>query len=111
MILSKVFCAIWDDYAYDASLPLCVHVYFYFRVLFFQIITLELDFPVTLFWTRWGEFRLWFGVTGMYILSGASSIQFSVNLMVCPIYCISCDWSVFFLGKIVEVHTNFLSLM
>lgn len=49
MILSKVFCAIWDDYAYDASLPLCVHVYFYFRVLFFQIVTLELDFPVTLF--------------------------------------------------------------
>ena len=49
MILSKVFCAIWDDYAYDASLPLRVHVCFYFRVLFFQIVTLELDFPATLF--------------------------------------------------------------
>lgn len=34
MILSKVYCAIWDDYAYDASLPPRVHVRFYFSVIF-----------------------------------------------------------------------------
>lgn len=37
-------------------------------------------------------------------LSGASSIQFSVNPIACLIDCVSCDLSVFFLGKIVGVH-------